>query len=258
MTPEFATTLRKILSSSSSSSPADDPSTDRALADSLLADLTKHIDRLHACQQTYVPGLSGDPEIDELATGLWNVCTRLGRVWREHGGGGGDVNAEGGDGVGIKGRGEVSEGAGARTTQQGTGGKGKGRTANAGRLYLYGRVLAFHLLSVARPRENGRVGVVVRLMRLGLKVVRDCVGESRLPAGYCGELMIDTRRFRGSQTGSAGDATGRRLQRLVARDGGWPPRGRGYGVPVFGGGVFYHEDSARKYKAYTAAVPRRC
>jgi hypothetical protein len=40
------------------------------------------------------------------------------------------------------------------------------------------------LLGVARPRENGKVGVVVRLMRLGLKVVRDCVGESRLFASW--------------------------------------------------------------------------
>ncbi len=95
------------------------------------------------CGQTYVPGLSGDPEIDGVATGLWNVCTRLGR------------------GVGS------SEKIGG----------GKERMGVQGRLYLYGRVLAFHLLGVARPRENAGVGVVVRLMRLGLKVVRDCVGR---------------------------------------------------------------------------------
>jgi hypothetical protein len=158
---EFAATLHRILSSS----PADNPSSDRALRDSLLTDLAKHIEKLHACQQTYVPGLSGDPEIDGLATRLWNVCTRLGREWKASIGGE-QEQLRGGEERGEEGR-------------EGKGGKAMG---GLGRLYLYGRVLAFHLLGVARPRENGKVGVVVRLMRLGLKVVRDCVGESRLSA----------------------------------------------------------------------------
>ncbi|SPQ20408.1 14822ea5-0490-4dac-a6c0-22cd1d76eaed [Thermothielavioides terrestris] len=72
---EFATNLKTLLS-------APDPS-DTPLTDDLVADIARHAARLHACQQTYVPGLSGDPEIDELATALWNVCTRLGRAHKE-------------------------------------------------------------------------------------------------------------------------------------------------------------------------------
>jgi hypothetical protein len=183
---EFAATLHKILSSS----PADNPSSDRALRDSLLTDLAKHIEKLHACQQTYVPGLSGDPEIDGLATGLWNVCTRLGREWKagvgweEDVGGGGLGNGKEGGGKQEQTRGEGRGGEGQSGCQEGREGKGGKAMGGLGRLYLYGRVLAFHLLGVARPRENGRVGVVVRLMRLGLKVVRDCVGESRLFAPW--------------------------------------------------------------------------
>jgi hypothetical protein len=181
---EFAATLHKIFSSSSSA--AGDPSSDRALTDSLLTDIAKHIEKLHAYQQTYVPGLSGDPEIDALATGLWNVCTRLGREWKVRTGG------EGGGGGGWLGKGKEKEGEGGQMRggerggegqsgrQGGRGGKGGKEVGGVGRLYLCGRVLAFHLLGVARPRENGKMGVVVRLMRLGLKVVRDCVGESRM------------------------------------------------------------------------------
>jgi hypothetical protein len=129
-----------------------------------VADVAKHVERLHVCQQTYVPGLSGNPEIDELATVLWNVCTRLGRLnrekeWNKAGGGERQENGRGGEKQGRE------------------DGKQRGKIGLLGRLYLYGRVLAFRLLGVARPKENGRVGVVVRLMRLALKVVRDCVGE---------------------------------------------------------------------------------
>ncbi|KAL2135925.1 hypothetical protein VTI74DRAFT_6308 [Chaetomium olivicolor] len=170
---EFASNLKKLLTASGSD-PSDAPT---LLTDSLVSDCAKHIERLHACQQTYVPGLGGDPEIDELATGLWNVCTRLARAAREDEGGGrpplpgprstprsssGDANG-GGDG---------------------NSGKGRGRIGRMGSVYLHGRVLAFHLLGVARPRENGQFGVGVRLMRLGLKVVRDCIdaGEAKLAA----------------------------------------------------------------------------
>ncbi|KAK4242198.1 meiosis protein SPO22/ZIP4 like-domain-containing protein [Achaetomium macrosporum] len=141
---EFAAHLKKLLSTP-------DPS-DTPLTDQLVSDIAKHVERLHVCQQTYVPGLSGDPEIDELATGLWNVCTRLGRLNREK-----------------------------------KYGKERCKIGRLGRLYLYGRVLAFRLLGVARPRENGRVGVVVRLMRLALKVVRDCVMQ--MAADYKGWLQ---------------------------------------------------------------------
>ncbi|KAH6613486.1 meiosis protein SPO22/ZIP4 like-domain-containing protein [Chaetomium tenue] len=162
---EFATRLRTILTGPD---PADTP-----LTESLVADIAKHVAHLHVCQQTYVPGLSGDPEVDELATGLWNVCTRLWRGWREK-----EKEREGkgvdGEGGGLRGRGGGGGGGGSGGGGGGDG-KGKSKLGRLGRLYLYGRVLAFHLLGVARPRENGRVGVVVRLMKLGLKVVRDCV-----------------------------------------------------------------------------------
>lgn len=76
------------------------------------------------------------------------MCTRL---RREFGSGGGD------DGDG------------------GTGGE------RLGKLLLCGRVLGFYLLVVVRVgggRVGGRMrGVVVHLVKLGLKVARDCVGE---------------------------------------------------------------------------------
>lgn len=50
-----------------------------------------------------------------------------------------------------------------------------------GKLLLCGRVLGFYLLVVVRVgggRVGGRMrGVVVHLVKLGLKVARDCVGE---------------------------------------------------------------------------------
>ncbi|GAB1313483.1 sporulation-specific protein 22 [Madurella fahalii] len=168
---DFALSLKRLLSSSSSS---DHPS-GIPLTDSLVSDTSRHIDRLHACQQTYVPGLSGDPEIDELATGLWNLCTRLasGNREREKGGRAVDGDVEMG-----------GSGAGRET--------GERRGGSLPRLYLHGRALAFYLLSVARPKENGRAAVVMRLMRLGLKVVRDCVdaSESKL-AGLVIQAVAD-------------------------------------------------------------------
>lgn len=163
---EFATRLHAILSTP-------DPS-DTLAPDALAADAARHADRLHACQQTYLPGLSGDPEIDALATALWNACTRLGRA---------EASKE--DGQMGKGENGNGNGNGNRKGSGGDGGEGE-RDANAkrrrtggalGRLCLHGRVLAFHLLGVARPRGKAGFAGVVRLMRLGLKVVRDCIGR---------------------------------------------------------------------------------
>ncbi|KAK3314620.1 meiosis protein SPO22/ZIP4 like-domain-containing protein [Apodospora peruviana] len=79
---EFARDLHKILSSGS---PKDLPATD-----DLATQIRTHIDRLfhsnghgvahaHAQRYSYVHGVSGSPEIDELGTRLWNLCTRLRR-----------------------------------------------------------------------------------------------------------------------------------------------------------------------------------
>ncbi|KAK4133190.1 SPO22-domain-containing protein [Trichocladium antarcticum] len=154
----------------------DDPA-DLPATEALVADLARHIHRLHACHQTYVPGLSGDPEIDALATGLWNVCVRLGRGWKDRARDR-DRDRRGGR------RGDGGEGGGE--------GEGNGQTGRLVRLYLHGRVLAFCLLGVARPRGEGRVAVVVRLMRVGLKAVRDCIdaGETKL-AGPVVQMAAD-------------------------------------------------------------------
>ncbi|KAL2171836.1 hypothetical protein VTG60DRAFT_1533 [Thermothelomyces hinnuleus] len=79
---EFAVRLRKILLSATTT-PDEHDAILLADAPSLARDAGEHVIQLHLCQQTYVPGVSGDPEIDELATGLWNVCTRLGRALKD-------------------------------------------------------------------------------------------------------------------------------------------------------------------------------
>ncbi|KAK4157665.1 meiosis protein SPO22/ZIP4 like-domain-containing protein [Chaetomidium leptoderma] len=172
--PKFATHLKKklLLATQTKDSPDSDTPPPLPLPLSLIEDIARHVDKIHACQQTYVPGLSGDPEIDGLATGLWNVCTRLGREVKEKE----KVVVEGGA-LEQRQRQQQQqqqplEGGGRQ--RLGSGG-GDGQRKKAGTLYLSGRVLAFYLLGVARPRENGRVEVVVRLMRLGLKVLRDCI-----------------------------------------------------------------------------------
>ncbi|KAL2175363.1 meiosis protein SPO22/ZIP4 like-domain-containing protein [Thermothelomyces heterothallicus CBS 202.75] len=157
---EFAVRLRKILLSATTT-PDEHDAILLADAPSLIQDAGEHVSQLHVCQQTYVPGVSGDPEIDELATGLWNVCTRLGRALKDDLRDKEDESAEEGRGGGVV---------------EGRDGQGNAEgIRRLGRLYLYGRVLAFHLLGIARPREKGRAGVIVRLMKLGLKVVRDCL-----------------------------------------------------------------------------------
>ncbi|KAA8629884.1 hypothetical protein SMACR_04082 [Sordaria macrospora] len=46
------------------------------------------------------------------------------------------------------------------------------------RLYLYGRVLAFHLLVVANPRETRKAQDLIYVVKLALKAARDCVESS--------------------------------------------------------------------------------
>lgn len=150
---EFSKTLTTLLTSSSS--PRDIPSSH--VLDALLDEAKKHIEKLDLSCPTgggttgtgkNVGGSGGGVEADGCATRLWNLCTRL---RREFGSGGGD------DGDG------------------GTGGE------RLGKLLLCGRVLGFYLLVVVRVgggRVGGRMrGVVVHLVKLGLKVARDCVGE---------------------------------------------------------------------------------
>lgn len=44
------------------------------------------------------------------------------------------------------------------------------------RLYLYGRVIAFHLLVAANPRGTGKAQDLICVVKLALKAARDCVG----------------------------------------------------------------------------------
>lgn len=46
------------------------------------------------------------------------------------------------------------------------------------RLYLYGRVLAFHLFVVANPREKRKAQDLIYVVKLALKAARDCVESS--------------------------------------------------------------------------------
>lgn len=66
------------------------------------------------------------------------------------------------------------------------------------RLYLYGRVLAFHLLVVANPRETRKAQDLIYVVKLALKAARDCVGMDNNPfsshwASRSG--VADTERF---------------------------------------------------------------
>ncbi|KAK4245326.1 meiosis protein SPO22/ZIP4 like-domain-containing protein [Corynascus novoguineensis] len=175
---EFATRLRKILLSSKIPSTDSDQHDATLLADapSLVQDIVTHVGRLHACQQTYVPGLNGDPEIDELATGLWNVCTRMGSALKED-----DLEAGSREEHSSV---KAGEWDGQRKSTEWVG-------RRLGRLYLHGRVLAFHLPGVARPGGNGRVAVILRLMKLGLKVMRDCLKL----AGQVAQIATDYKEW---------------------------------------------------------------
>ncbi|KAK0626986.1 meiosis protein SPO22/ZIP4 like-domain-containing protein [Immersiella caudata] len=134
----FARNLYQILSSD----PRDAPATD-----SLIEEAKKNVENLHTSQpQTfkYIPGISGDPEIDKQATRLWNICTRLKRDFH------------------------------------GASPEEKRKTKRLRKLCLHGRVLALHLLGLTRARvleKEGRIGDVVYLLRLALKAGRDCIEE---------------------------------------------------------------------------------
>ncbi|KAL2160174.1 hypothetical protein VTH06DRAFT_1830 [Thermothelomyces fergusii] len=181
---EFAVRLREILRSATTAPDGPDAVL-VADAPSLARDAADHAAQLHVCQQTCVPppAAAGDPELDELATGLWNACTRLRRALRD--GNGGD---DGGGGGGGGGGGDDAPARAAGSVEGGV-----GRLA---RLCLCGRVLAFQLLGIARPREKGRAPVVVRLMRLGLKVLRDCVDARELKlAGQVVQATADYKEW---------------------------------------------------------------
>ena len=45
------------------------------------------------------------------------------------------------------------------------------------KLFLHGRVLAFHLLSVVRTQGGRQASGVIWLLKLVLKAARDCIGE---------------------------------------------------------------------------------
>ncbi|KAK3387485.1 meiosis protein SPO22/ZIP4 like-domain-containing protein [Podospora didyma] len=104
----------------------------------LVDEIGKHIEKLHACHQKYIPGISGDPEIDKQGIQLWNLCTRLRREC--------DTAAK-----------------------------------RLRRLYLFARVLSFHLLAVSRSLENSRAQSMIHMLKLALKAARECI-DCSVPA----------------------------------------------------------------------------
>ncbi|KAK0652121.1 meiosis protein SPO22/ZIP4 like-domain-containing protein [Cercophora newfieldiana] len=148
---DFARNLYQILSSD----PHDTPATD-----SLVEGAKKFIDVLHTSK--YLPGISGDPEIDKQAVRLWNICTRL---KRDH------IGSTADD---------------------------KRKLKRLRKLFLHGRVLAFHLLVLARAKvleKGGRVGDVMYLLRLALKAGRDCIEEKE--PGLATTLLLKAAEFKG-------------------------------------------------------------
>ncbi|KAK0706965.1 meiosis protein SPO22/ZIP4 like-domain-containing protein [Lasiosphaeria miniovina] len=123
---EFAHELYRVLSSGPQDAPA---------IDALVDQISKHIDKLHVFNQKYLPGLSGDPEIDNQGRRLWNISTTL--------------------------RQECDP-----------------ASKRLGRLCVYARVLAFHLLAISRPKENCRAHDMIHLLKLALKAARNCIGSS--------------------------------------------------------------------------------
>ena len=145
----FARKLQQILSSN----PADAPATDELVKES-----KTHIDKLFAVQQTSSLWINGrsrkqkSADIEDEGTRLWNVCTRLRR----------DLSGP-------------SASANVAASEK-----------RLARLYLHGRVLAFHLLGVGVDIALGGSGgtkgktaqaqEMVRLLRLALKTARSCIG----------------------------------------------------------------------------------
>ncbi|KAK3320643.1 meiosis protein SPO22/ZIP4 like-domain-containing protein [Cercophora scortea] len=123
---EFVSELYKTLSSD----PKDMPATDE-----LVDQINRHVEKLHACQEKYLLGYAGDPEIDGMGTQLWNLCTRLRREF------------------------DPAE-------------------KRLRRLVLHGRVLAFHLLVIAKQKDSGKAPDLIRMLKLALKAARDCIDSS--------------------------------------------------------------------------------
>ncbi|KAJ4405152.1 sporulation-specific protein 22 [Neurospora sp. IMI 360204] len=125
-TLDFVRNLYKVFLSD----PSDAPATDQ-----LVDQINQHVKKLHSYTYKSVPGVSGDPEIDQQGVHLWNICTRL-----------------------------------LRDCEQ--------TNKRLKRLYLYGRVLAFHLLVVANPSQTRKAKNLVYVVKLALKAARDCVESS--------------------------------------------------------------------------------
>ncbi|KAM7220206.1 Meiosis protein SPO22/ZIP4 like domain containing protein [Rhypophila decipiens] len=165
----------------------------------LTQEIRDHVDKLHTCQERYLPGISGDPEIDEMGTKLWNVCTRLKRDYCTPSSASAATNTtDSGEDHQV---GEVTStpaingpvpGTGVIGVVEGTppneagGGKfsknNNGSNQRVKRLVVYGRVLALHLLVLGKkpaPKEQHKsiraARELIRLMKLVLKAGRDCV-----------------------------------------------------------------------------------
>lgn len=121
---DFVRDLYKILSSD----PSDAPATDQ-----LVDEINQHVKKLRNHTHKHGAGVSGDLEIDQQGTRLWNICTRLRRDCEP-------------------------------------------TNKRLKRLYLYGRVLAFHLLVAANPIKTSKAQDLIYVVKLALKAARDCVG----------------------------------------------------------------------------------
>lgn len=95
-------------------------------------------------------------EIDARGTALWNLCTRLRRRYEL----------------------ESSNNVNANKNDNDDGNKNKKRDETPPLILLLTRVFAFLLLDLALEKGRGdRMGGLVRVMRVGIKAARNCVGE---------------------------------------------------------------------------------
>jgi hypothetical protein len=140
----------------------------------LASEAAKHVSRIYHILQTYKLKC-GHPEIDSVATMLWNTCTRFLRELKDDK----EPQEAEQDEQGITSLQMAKRAA----EQKDDAGRGSNEKSPApGLIYIYGKVLAFYLLGVAKLRDKRGVEGLVKLLRLGLKVVRDCVGKSSLDA----------------------------------------------------------------------------
>ncbi|KAL2116517.1 hypothetical protein VTJ04DRAFT_8685 [Mycothermus thermophilus] len=187
----FADRLRAILSLSDpnvdlASAPAPTMKSAMALVgepvnktdpNTLASEAAKHVSRIYHILQTYKLKC-GHPEIDSVATMLWNTCTRFLRELKDDK----EPQEAEHDEQGITSLQMAKRAA----EQKDDAGRGSNEKSPApGLIYIYGKVLAFYLLGVAKLRDKRVVGGLVKLLRLGLKVVRDCVDA--------GEVELATR-----------------------------------------------------------------